>query len=108
MTHKRNKSGKNLIAAVIFLAAMTLPCGRSLAQQPRGFLQTVHKHVTCTSTIAENGDTNPYAIVVAPVSAGRIHAGDILFDNFNNLSNLQGTGTTIVDYDPKTGKTIQF
>ena len=76
MTHKRNKSGKKLIAAVVFLAAMTLPCGRLLAQQPRGFLQTVHKHVTCTSTIAENGDTNPYAIVVAPVSAGRIHSGE--------------------------------
>jgi hypothetical protein len=102
------KQQQKKLIAVFFLAAATLSFNRSLAQQPRGFLQTVHKHVTCTSTIAENGDTNPYAITVAPVSAGRIHAGDILFDNFNNLSNLQGTGTTIVDYDPSTGKTTQF
>ena len=48
----------------------------------------------------DNGDQNPYAIVVAPVSAGKIQKDDVLVDNFNNLSNLQGLGTTIVDYQP--------
>jgi hypothetical protein len=37
-----------------------------------GFLETVKKHVTVTSTVADNGDQNPYAVVVAPVSAGAI------------------------------------
>jgi hypothetical protein len=95
------------ILAAVMMAATISP-RRLLAQEPRSYLETVHRHATRASTIADNGDTNPYAIVVAPVSAGRIHQGDILVDNFNNLSNLQGTGTTIVDYDPSTRKTTLF
>ena len=68
-------------------------------------LETIHKHITRTSTVTDNGDLNPYAVVVAPVSAGKIQKDDVLVDNFNNLSNLQGTGTTIVDYSPATKKT---
>ncbi len=73
-----------------------------------GFLETVKKHVTMTSTVADNGDQNPYAVVVAPVSAGAIQKDDVLIDNFNNLSNLQGLGTTIVDINPVTRKTKLF
>jgi hypothetical protein len=73
-----------------------------------GFLETVKKHVTVTSTVAGNGDQNPYAVVVAPVSAGAIQKDDVLIDNFNNLSNLQGLGTTIVDVNPVTRKTKLF
>jgi DNA-binding beta-propeller fold protein YncE len=36
---------------------------------------------------------------------GLVHRNDILIDNFNNQSNLQGTGTTIVDYSPESRKT---
>ncbi|MBV8662320.1 MAG: hypothetical protein JO107_04380, partial [Hyphomicrobiales bacterium] len=50
--------------------------------------------------ITDNGDLNPYAVVVAPVSSGVIHKGDVLVDNFNNQSNLQGTGGTIIVVDP--------
>jgi hypothetical protein len=65
----------------------------------------VHRHTTLTSTVTENGDLNPYAVIVAPVTAGRIAQGDVLVDNFNNISNLQGTGTSIVGYRPSTGAT---
>jgi hypothetical protein len=78
------------------------------ADEPRGLLETIHKHVTQTSTVTDNGDLNPYAVVVAPVSVGKIRQGDVLVDNFNNVSNLQGTGTTIVDYNPATKKTTLF
>lgn len=74
------------------------------AADPQGLLETVHRHVTRASTVTDNGDLNPYAIVVAPVSAGKIQKDDVLVDNFNNISNLQGTGTTIVDYNPATRK----
>jgi hypothetical protein len=80
----------------------------SRAGDPRGLLETIHHHIVCTSTISDNGDINPYAIIVAPASAGRIHQGDILVDNFNNLSNLQGTGTTIMDFNPATRSTTLF
>ena len=98
-----------IVAPCIGLAvtAALLRAPMALAE-PQGFLETVHKHVTLTSTISENGDTNPYAVVVAPVTAGKIHAGDVLVDNFNNLSNLQGTGTSIVDYSPVTKQTTLF
>jgi hypothetical protein len=70
-----------------------------------GFLETVHRHAMLTSTISDNGDLNPYAVIVAPVSAGPIQKGDVLIDNFNNISNLQGTGTTIIDFNAATKST---
>jgi hypothetical protein len=75
------------------------------AEQPHGFLEHVHRHNTLTSTVTDNGDLNPYAVIVAPVSAGKIRKDDVLVDNFNNISNLQGTGTTIVGYRPSTQDT---
>jgi outer membrane protein assembly factor BamB len=93
-------------AAVLAGLVVTLPwCSQSFGDEPTTLLQTVHRHVTRTSTVPGNGDTNPYAIVVAPVSAGPIHQGDVLVDNFNNLANLQGMGTTIVDFNPTTKQT---
>src|SRR5579862_6096078 len=52
------------------------------------------------STVPSNGDVNPYGIVVAPVTMGSLTAGNLLISNFNNSSNLQGTGTTIVQISP--------
>jgi len=100
----RNRANRGWLALAA-LAAMAAP-GR--AEGPAGLLETLHRHKTLTSTVTDNGDLNPYAIVVAPVSAGRIQAGDVLVDNFNNISNLQGTGGTIVDYNPATRKTALF
>lgn len=49
------------------------------------------------STTPANGDVNPYAIWPVTRTIGSVTAGDVLVDNFNNKSNNQGTGTTIVD-----------
>jgi hypothetical protein len=89
-----------LCLAVIPLAAR--------ADDARSFLETIKRHQTLTSTVPDNGDQNPYAVVVAPVSIGKIQKDDVLIDNFNNLSNLQGLGTTIVDYNPTTKRTTLF
>ena len=78
------------------------------AQERRGFLETIHRHTTLGSTVTDNGDLNPYAVIVAPVTAGKVMKDDVLVDNFNNISNLQGTGTTIVGYRPGTRKTYLF
>jgi hypothetical protein len=86
-------------------AALTQPAH---ADQRRGFLETIHRHSTLASTVTDNGDLNPYAVVVAPVSAGKIAQDDVLVDNFNNISNLQGTGTTIVGFRPSTQQTYLF
>ena len=52
------------------------------------------------STTPANGDINPYAIWPVTKTVGSVRAGDVLVDNFNNASNDQGTGTTIVDLHP--------
>ncbi len=83
-------------------------CLPMVAVADSGFLAGVKKHRLLTSTQPENGDQNPYALVVAPVSAGTVVKGDVLVDNFNNNANLQGTGSTIVDYRPSTGQMTTF
>jgi hypothetical protein len=91
------------LAAVVGFATVA-----AAAEPQSGFLETIHHHNTLTSTVPHNGDLNPYALVVAPISAGAIHQNDVLIDNFNNISNLQGTGTTIVDYNPAGRKAVLF
>jgi hypothetical protein len=87
--------------------AMALATGTAQAAE-QGFLEKIHRHVTLGSTVPANGDQNPYAIVVAPVSAGKIQKDDVLVDNFNDRNNLQGLGTTIVAYTPATRKLTLF
>ena len=75
---------------------------------PQGMLETLHRHKFLSSTITDNGDENPYAVVVVPRDMGILKQGDVLVDNFNNISNLQGTGSSIVRYSPTSGKTTLF
>jgi hypothetical protein len=88
---------KSLIGAAVLLA---LPATALRAQDSdndaRPFLPA---HVRVVSTIPGNGDVNPYGVAFVPSkfpSGGAVNPGDILVSNFNNKSNLQGTGTTIV------------
>lgn len=71
------------------------------------FIERLHGIKTVASTIPANGDVNPYALLVAPVSAGKIVKGDLLVDNFNDKGNDQGTGSTIVQVTPQ-GKVALF
>lgn len=106
----RQGRGARLAFGIVALAcgATLVSANAAHAESAAGFLETVKHHVTLTSTVTDNGDQNPYAVVVAPVSAGAIQKDDVLIDNFNNLSNLQGLGTTIVDYNPASKKTKLF
>ena len=97
-----------LKTAVAFTLALAVSVSAAHAEESNGFLENIHKHTTLASTAIANGDLNPYAIFVAPVSAGKIQKDDVLVDNFNDISNLQGTGTTIVDYNPSTKQMTLF
>ncbi|HEY1338184.1 MAG TPA: hypothetical protein VGF59_11775 [Bryobacteraceae bacterium] len=92
------------------LLALLLPAASPFlrAAEEKSFLESLRHQRTLTSTVPHNGDVNPYAVIVAPVSAGKIQKGDVLVDNFNGLSNLQGTGVTIVNYSPATKKITTF
>jgi hypothetical protein len=94
--------------AVFAAGAAALVATGSAFADPQGFLETIHKHTTLINTVPDNGDQNPYAIVVAPVSSGTVKAGDVLVGNFNNSTNLQGTGSTIVNYHPDTKQMSVF
>ncbi len=101
-----NRPAGRIVAVLAAAAAALLPAGGAVAANL--YLASIHRHTTLASTVTPNGDLNPYAVVVAPVSIGKLHAGDVLVTNFNNVSNLQGTGTTIIDYTPSAGKAALF
>ncbi|HWF67538.1 MAG TPA: hypothetical protein VN670_09540 [Acidobacteriaceae bacterium] len=65
--------------------------------------------VRSVSTVPSNGDVNPYGVAFVPdtLNAGKLHPGNILVSNFNAKSNLQGTGTTIVQV-PRAGNPTAF
>jgi hypothetical protein len=58
-------------------------------------------------TVPGNGDQNPYGVFVIRHSTGLLQAGNVLVSNFNNVNNLQGTGSTIVSVSPD-GQQTQF
>lgn len=56
-----------------------------------------------SSTIPANGEVNPYGVAFVPEgfpAGGLIAPGDVLIANFNGSANVQGTGTTIVQFTP--------
>ncbi|MGF6932882.1 hypothetical protein OKW41_002021 [Paraburkholderia sp. UCT70] len=100
------RAARALLAAMAGAAALTVAA--SAQAEPQGFLETIKHHTTLINTVPDNGDQNPYALVVAPVSAGTVKKGDVLVGNFNNSTNLQGTGSTIIDYHPDTRQMTVF
>ena len=101
----KSRALSTLAAAALLAGSLA---GSIVQAAPVGFLETLHKHTTLINTVPSNGDQNPYALVVAPVSAGTVKQGDVLVGNFNNAANLQGTGSTIINYHPDTKEMTVF
>lgn len=80
------------------LAACGGSSGSGTHSQP--FISQLKTVRTITSTVPNNGDVNPYGMAVVPRSTGNLVEGNILVSNFNNSTNAQGTGTTIVQITP--------
>ena len=94
--------------ALVCLSALAIAAGTARAEDDGGYLKNIHRFTTLASTVPDNGDQNPYAVVVAPVSFGKTKQGDVLVTNFNDRNNLQGLGTTIVAWSPQTHALTQF
>jgi uncharacterized protein (TIGR03118 family) len=78
---------------------------------PNGALQTLTTIPTPPTIPGGNGDLNPYGVAFVPPgfpTGGTLSPGDILVSNFNASSNLEGTGTTIVDIKPNGGESLFF
>lgn len=96
----------------IILIAMLGLEGQALLAQYNGpsFLPSP---VISVSTVPSNGDVNPYGVAFVPASVtpppqALFSVGDVLVSNFNNLENLQGTGTTIVRVTPSGQASLFF
>jgi hypothetical protein len=71
------------------------------------FLNGLAQVKTGPSTVPNIGDVNPYGIFQVPVNSGNLMAGHFIISNFNDSTNLQGTGTTLMDVAPD-GTVKQF
>jgi hypothetical protein len=87
-----------LVAAAGFATVAASTSAGAFENSP--FLSHVTTVTNVASTVPANGDVNPYGIVTVPRSEGKLVEGDTLISNFNAKSNLQGTGTTIVQISP--------
>jgi hypothetical protein len=87
------------LACALFTTTALLAAGVAVAGgEP--VLAPLKQIATVASTVPGNGDVNPYGIVQVRRSTGNLVAGQLLVSNFNNSSNLQGTGSTIVEIAP--------
>jgi hypothetical protein len=85
-----------IVVAACSSAAITPTGRRALPRRPVSYLGGLRSSAQIASTVPANGDVNPYGVAVVRSSAGKLIAGDTLVSNFNGKSNVQGTGTTIV------------
>lgn len=99
---------KRTLSSLLILSGSLLVMTNSVSADDEGSilkrLKTIH---TLASAVPSNGDVNPYGVFEVPRSTGDLQQGHILVSNFNAASNLQGTGTTIVDISPS-GATSLF
>ncbi len=90
-----------LTAAVTsVVAVLAVTSAAPAAAAPGSSLSHFGTVTNIASTVPPNGDVNPYGIVDVPRSTGDLVRGDTLVSNFNAVSNLQGTGTTIMEISP--------
>ena len=90
-----------LLAASGVLAASASAAPNTSANfSSHSFIGPLHHTKVIASTVPANGDVNPYGVAVVPRSTGDLYRGDVLVSNFNNMANVQGTGTTIVQVSP--------
>jgi len=95
----RHKVYFSLVLALISVESVGIVHGQRL--RSNSILDSLQS--ITVSTTPPSGDLNPYGVAFVPAgfpAGGNIAAGDVLVADFNNSSNLQGTGTTIVSITP--------
>lgn len=96
---------KTAAALTIALAVAALSPAVATAHSP-AFLNSLNTQTVVSTTVPGNGDVNPYGVAVVPRTTGDLVKGDVLVSNFNDSSNAQGTGTTIVQISPQGALTV--
>jgi hypothetical protein len=93
-------------AAAAVGAGLAMMAPASASASPPSFIGSFTHLKNIGSTVPANGDVNPYGIAVVQHSQGMLQRGDVLVSNFNNMNNLQGTGSTIVEVSPSGQQTL--
>jgi hypothetical protein len=88
------------LACTSLALSMLLSATAAFAADEQALLPPLKTISTIASTVPGNGDVNPYGMAQVRRTVGNLRAGHILISNFNDSTNLQGTGTTIVDVAP--------
>src|SRR5450830_1200079 len=99
MFSPRSRFSASLGLTVLAIAVLS-SSPRCLADDP-SFLDRFNTVNLVASTVPGNGDENPYGIVFVRRSVGSLKKGHVLVSNFNNSTNVQGTGTTIMQISPE-------
>ncbi len=86
------------------LAGSGILAGAASAATP--FIGPLNTVSVVASTVPANGDQNPYGVAVVKESTGNLDEGNVLVSNFNDTTNTQGAGTTIVQVTPKGGVSV--
>ena len=84
----------------LFLLTLLTLGGTSLALAASSFIGPLSTVTPLSTTVPSNGDVNPYGVAQVLVTQGKLIAGNFLISNFNDSTNTQGTGTTIVQISP--------
>lgn len=107
-----HKSHNKIVAGGLLLVGALCGTVTTAWAQP-SFLETLSNSpalsvTTVPATGSQAGDQNPYGVTIVPVNSGVLNQGDILVSDFNDSSNFQGTGSSIVRIDPGTGTQSLF
>lgn len=103
-----------IMKPALFGAALLIlmPNVRLSAGNDKAFLPIqVRSASTVPSTGPSTGDQNPYGVAFVPPgfpAGGTASPGNILVSNFNDSTNTQGKGTTIMDVSPTAAATVFF
>lgn len=84
--------------------------GMSAPPTPAGSIATLKTMQQLVSTVAPNGDANPYGLATPPAgytATGVLQPGDILISNFSDSTGAVA-GKTIMRYVPATGQISLF
>jgi hypothetical protein len=87
---------RSLLVGVIAAFVGAIPAAASA----RPFLNRFDEIATVASAVPPNGDQNPYGVALVDETVGRLVSGDVLVSDFNDATNSQGTGSTIVEISP--------
>jgi hypothetical protein len=85
--------------------------GKALAVVPNLTPTPTFSDSTIPVTGTGKGDVNPYGVAFVPrgfPEGGLLRAGDVIVANFNDLTNAQGTGTTITRVNAGTDPSLFF